>query len=169
MKKILVALMLCMVSIMGFGQITISSEGSSRVKDYVIKGMYYNIKCYDSVYILNIKDFESTEFIRIKLGNTTKEAYNSLNALYDWFKQAKTKDYIEFNTGETIITMYKYAPTVPYFSEGDIEYIKSYIKNTMMQGIFGTPYRRRNNDKMVGCIDDIGQIKKVLKKLQDKQ
>lgn len=65
--------------------------------------------------------------------------------------------------------MYKYAPTVPYFSEGDIEYIKSYIKNTMMQGIFGTPYRRRNNDKMVGCIDDIGQIKKVLKKLQDKQ
>ena len=56
MKKILVALMLCMVSIMGFGQITISSDGSSRVKDYVIKGIYYNIKCYDSVYILNIKD-----------------------------------------------------------------------------------------------------------------
>ena len=169
MKKILVALVLCMVSILGFGQITISSEGSSRVEDYVIKGMYYNIKCYDSVYILNIKDLESTEFIRIKLGNTTKEAYNSLNTLYDWFKQAKTKDYIEFNTGETIITMYKCTSTVPYFSEGDIEYIKSYIKNTMLQGMFGTPYRRRNNDKMVGCIDDIGQIKKALKKLQDKQ
>ena len=169
MKKILVALMLCIVSIMGFGQITISNEGSSRVEDYVIKGMYYNIKCYDSVYILNIKDIESTEFIRIKLGNTTKEAYNSLNTLYDWFKQAKTKDYIEFNTGETIITMYKYTSTVPYFSEGDIEYIKSYIKNNFMHAMFGTPYRRRNNDKMVGWIDDIGQIKKELKKLQDKQ
>lgn len=169
MKRFLTAFVLCIVSIMSFGQITISSVGSSRVEDYVIKGMYYNIKCYDSVYVLNVKDLESTEYIRIKLGNNPEEAYNSLNSLYEWFKSAKTKNYIEFTAGETTITMYKYTSTVPYFSDGDIEYIKSYIKSTVMQAMFGTPYRRRNNDKMVGCIDDIGQLKKALKRLQDNQ
>ena len=63
--------------------------------------------------------------------------------------------------------MYKYTSTVPYFSEGDIEYMKNYISKTIMQGIFGAPYRRRANDKMVGCIDDISQFKKAIKHLDE--
>ena len=92
----------------------------------------------------------------------------TLQSLYDWFKVAKTKDYIEFTSANGVaVTMYKYTSTVPYFSEGDIEYMKNYISKTMMQGMFGTPYRRRANDKMVGCVDDIGQFKKAIKRLDE--
>lgn len=126
MKKIFMAIAICLVcAVNGFGQITMGNSGSSKIENYVIKGVYYNIKCYDTVYVLNVKDLESTEFIRIQLGNTIEEAKNSLTSLYDWFKSAKTKDYIEFSSANgTTITMYKYTSTVPYFSEGDIEYMK---------------------------------------------
>ena len=170
MKKIFIAIAFCVMCVVNiFGQITIGNTGSSKIENYLIKGMYYNIKCYnDTLYILNVKDLESTEFIRIHLGNNKDEAKNSLIALYDWFKDAKTKDYIEFTSvNGVVITMYKYTSTVPYFSEGDIEYMKNYISKTIMQGIFGAPYRRRANDKMVGCIDDISQFKKAIKHLDE--
>lgn len=45
--------------------------------------------------------------------------------------------------------------------------MKNYISKTIMQGMFGAPYRRRANDKMVGCIDDISQFKKAIKRLDE--
>lgn len=36
-----------------------------------------------------------------------------------------------------------------------------------MQGMFGTPYRRRADDKMVGCVDDISRLKKAIKRLEE--
>jgi hypothetical protein len=169
MKKIAIALMLCMVSIMSFAQITISNGGSSKTSDYIMKDPYFNIRQIDTMFFLNIKDVESTEFIRISLGATPSEAYQSLTTLCDWFKSAKTKDYIEFETNGQMVTMYKYASSVPYFSDGDVEYIKRYIEKSMMQGFFGTPNRKRENDKMVGWITSIGQLKKACTKLQELQ
>lgn len=169
MKKFLMAIALCLVCAASFSQVTIGAGGSSKIADYVSKGLYYNIKCDETgAYFLNVKDLESTEFIRIQLGSSKEEAAQSLTALCDWFKSAKTKDYIEFSAANGVqITMYKYTATVPYFSEGDIEYMKNYISKTMMQGMFGTPYRRRADDKMVGCVDDISSLKKAIKRLNN--
>lgn len=167
MKKILLFLLLFYTA-SASAQISIVSNGSTKSESYVIKDMYFNIRYTDNTYMFNVSDVESTEFIRIPLGSTYEEAINSLQTLYDWFKNAKTKEYIEFEANGETITMYKYSSTIPYFSNGDVEYIKNCIKKSTMQGVFGAPNRKRNDDKMIGWMTSIGQMKKAIEKLQEK-
>lgn len=168
MKKIFLFLLSMFFITNMYSQISISSEGSAKRESYVMKDTYFNIRFTDSVYVFNINDVESTEFIRIPLGATCNDAITSLQTLYDWFKEAKTKDYIEFEANGETITMYKYTSSVPYFSNGDVEYIKNYIKKSAMGSVFGQPNRKRNDDKMVGWMTTIGQMKKAIEKLQAK-
>ena len=48
MKKIFTAIALSLICAVNmFGQITIGNTGSSKLENYIIKGVYYNIKCYN--------------------------------------------------------------------------------------------------------------------------
>lgn len=167
MKKFFALMIAVLFSAVCFGQISISTQGSSRHNDYIVKGLGFNIKCVDSIYTLNVKDMEGTNFIHIKLGANPNEACNSLSTLYNWFVNARTKDYIEFTSEGKKVTMYKYTSSVPYFSYEDVDYIKNYLTRKTMQGVFGTKYRNRENDAMIGYVDYIDKFQRAIEKIQE--
>lgn len=116
MKKFLVALMLCLVSIMSFGQISIGSSGTTRNDDATVfyKGMYGRICEIDTTYVICVNDLRSNEVLYVNLGSNLEVAIKSLSALNDALTSLKNKEYISFNDGEKNVIMYKWGG-VPYF------------------------------------------------------
>lgn len=165
MKKFFMAIVLCLVCTVSFGQISFSNNGSNRSENYLTKGTQGNIKITtDSVYILNILDIESTNVLHIKLGNNEEETYQSLNTIISWFDNAQNKEFVEINVEDKIITLYKYAESYIYFSDADSDYIKNYLHKNMMTGLFGAPQRKRENDNFIGWIH-ISQLRRAIEKL----
>lgn len=160
------AIVLCLVCTLSFGQISFSNNGSNRSENYLTKGTQGNIKITtDGVYILNILDVESTNVLHIKLGNDEEETYESLNTIISWFDNAQNKEFVEINVEDKIITLYKYAGSYIYISDADSDYIKNYINKGMMTGLFGAPQRKRANDNFVGWIQ-ISQLRRAIEKLE---
>ena len=157
MKKILVALMLCLVSIMSFGQISVGISGTTRNDDATVfyKGIYGRICKIDTTYVICVNDLRSNEVLYVNLGSNLEVTVESLSTLNDALTSLKNKEYISFNDGEKNVIMYKWGG-VPYFSDGTAEYVHNYLKNSMMQGMFGgnaQSARIREGDKIIGCLD----------------
>ena len=165
MKKILMAIVLCLVCTVSFGQISFSNNGSNRSENYLTKGTQGNIKITaDGVYILNILDIESTNILHIKLGNNKEETYQSLNTIISWFNNAQNKEFVEINVEDKIITLYKYAGSYIYFSDADSDYIKNYLHKAAMTSMFGGYQRKRVNDSFIGYIT-ISQLRRAIENL----
>jgi hypothetical protein len=165
MKKFLMAMVLCLVCTVSFGQISFSNSGSNRSENYLTKGTQGNIKITaDGVYILNILDIESTNVLHIKLGNNKEETYQSLNTIISWFDNAQNKEFVEINVEDKIITLYKYAGSYIYFSDADGDYIKNYLQKAAMTSMFGGYQRKRVNDSFIGYIT-ISQLRRAVENL----
>lgn len=150
------ALVLGLISIVGFGQINISSsKQSTRINSNQIlyHGIYGEIKNIDSVYYICVNDLKSDEVLYVKIGIKKEDVINSLIALDTEFSKLKNKEYIAFNDGIQNIIMYKWGG-VPYFSNGTGEYVHQYLKRSTLAGLFGGRGSiGRESDKMIGCLD----------------
>ncbi len=99
MKKILVALMLCMVSIMSFGQVTV--QKSQRDGEVVLVSgngyIYHNFETDN--YYLDIKSdnqYEEKQIV-IKLGTGKEEAIQSIITIENMWEESKSGDVFEVN------------------------------------------------------------------------
>lgn len=169
MKKLILATVCAILCCGASAQISIKREGSCSNTSYVAKSRYYGIKCQDSVYTLSVKDIDKTERLDIRLGTGVDEAYTSLATLYGWFKSAKVMDYIVFESEGASVTMYKYTSTVPYFSNGDAEYIKDLLHDRTVKGVFGGREKKSDDGKVVGCVDGINELAKAMAKLKPEE
>lgn len=152
MKKILFILMACMCITYTNAQINVVNESSARGSDYIVKNMYSNIRCDNDVYFLNSKDIRSGQNITLCLGNK-EESIASLKYLYDWVSTSKNKAFIEIEVDKVKYTIYKQNGTTLVVSDGDVEYIKTKIRNMILDSTVGGGWdRNRHSDPLLGYI-----------------
>lgn len=171
MKKIFMALMLCFVSIVGFGQISVKSNtyGSTRIDDNkcLYSGIYGKIRQIDTVYYICVNDLKSDNILYVKLGVTKEEVINGLTTLDNIFDNLYNKEYVSFNDGLQDMILYKWGG-VPYFSNGTAEYVHQFLKRSTLSGLFGGRGSiSREGDKMIGCLDTASSFKKAINALEN--
>jgi hypothetical protein len=111
-----------------YGQISIKTEGTTTIDSYVMKSLHCSVKHYNDAYYLVLDNINNAKPMEIHLGKNKEETYESLNSLYSWYKNAKNKEYIVFQSENKDITLYRLNAVDAYFSTNSVEYIKSLIK-----------------------------------------
>lgn len=152
MKKILFVLMACFCITYANAQINVVNESSAQGSDYIVKNMYSNIRCDNNTYFLNSKDIRSGQNIVLRLGNK-EETIVSLEYLSNWVSTSKNKSFIVIEIDNIAYTIYKQNGTSLVVSEGDVEYIKTKMKNMMLDATVGGGWdKNRQSDPLLGYI-----------------
>lgn len=152
MKKILFILIACFCITYANAQINVIDESSARGSDYIVKNMYSNIRCDNGTYFLNSKDIRSGQNITLRLGNK-EETIVSLKYLNNWISTSKNKSFIVIEIDNIKYTIYKQNGTNLVISDGDVEYIKTKMRNMILDSTVGGGWdRNRHSDPLLGYI-----------------
>lgn len=126
MKKVIIASMLCFVSIICFAQIQIQSEGQAKTISETNKEASY-IEWYEDGFYYKMLDYKCSKFhlngdkfiVKIFLGKNAKEVQKSGDILQQWFNDAKNEAYINIsNPNGQNVCLYKFNANI-YASYGN--------------------------------------------------
>lgn len=167
MKKILIALLMCIINVVSYGQLNVVNSGGNTKTDKIVGDMYARVICQNSIYQLSVKDNKSSNHIVITLGNNKEDAVKSLEQLYEWLSTARKKDYFTIDEKGQNIVFYKHDSTAFCVSHGDVEFCKEFIKSQLLSLTIGGYYGQNNiKNPMIGFAK-ISLIKKALKTLSN--
>lgn len=127
MKKIFMAIALCMASVAAFGQLNFGNQGSGIKVTSFFKDPFCEVCLNKSEqYVLKCNDFETKDGFELFLGDSKESAMTSLEQLDAWCNNAQVKDFIEVNQADgSVVLLYLYKDDQLIMSYGDIEYAKA--------------------------------------------
>ena len=162
------ALVLCLVSTMAFGQLNISGGGNRKTDDVKFASDGYGAKVIfnGEKYLISVSDQYSATRITFTIGTTADEARTSLQQLIDWISTSKTQEYLTLTEGDQEVTIYKHSGSAVIVSYGNAEYCKR-IYNYEVAGILLDIDFGNGNAKnpAFGYLSK-GLLSKALKKIQ---
>jgi len=139
MKKIMMALTLCLVSVTMFAQLNFGGSGNAKKVTSFYKDGYGEIKLAGDQYVVEANDINNQgKTVRMVLGKDAESAKLSLEQLVGWLKGAKVKDFVEINQEDgTTVVFYLYKEDQIIMSYGNIDYVtekfESLVKKTKMK------------------------------------
>lgn len=130
MKKILMALTLCIVSVSAFAQLNFGNQGSGIKITSFYKDAFAEICIDNGRYVINCYDVDTKTPFSMILGSTKDEAMMSLEQLEGWCQQAQLKDFVEINQVDgTTVLIYVNTQDQLIMTFGNIDYAKAKFKS----------------------------------------